>query len=267
MRIKTDWIINIGVILFLLLVCISSSYGQGRVEWTGDINNNWNNPGNWLVLSGSPMLPPAKDVDGDTVIIPSTMIAPVVMDGDSAFARKLILLDEAILTIAAGGVLIVENSFDIGLINAGLINNNGKTTIDSSYMDGVINQSTGSIINNGIFEILEGLGDRLKNYGTIINNASGQFLAGGGIGKGLINYPDASITNSGDFKVEYSHEDTLMINWGMIINHAGAAFTVDGGKGVGSILMQGSQIQNAGIFNAERSNGTKLIILQVLPYL
>ncbi len=247
-------------ISFALILISFHSYGQGSVEWNGSVNNDWKNANNWTVISGTPMTPPSRSVDGDTVTIPVVDVFPVVMNGDSAFARKLLILEGAMVTVEMGGVLIVENSPDHGLINAGMINNNGKFTVDSSYMHGVINEMTGHIQNNGVFEILEGLGDRLRNSGTIINNASATFLAGGGIGVGMINFPDASITNSGSFSVVYSHEDTLVINFGSIMNNAGANFTIDGGMGAGTITKPGSEIFNAGTFSAINSNGTRMII-------
>ncbi|WP_348679278.1 hypothetical protein [Flavobacterium coralii] len=72
--------------------------------WTGAVDNDWSNPGNWC--GGVP------SADDDVVVNENTVL-PVIESGVTAQAGSITVLSNAGITIESGGNLIVTNAVDI----------------------------------------------------------------------------------------------------------------------------------------------------------
>ncbi|WP_297333239.1 T9SS sorting signal type C domain-containing protein [Flavobacterium sp.] len=72
--------------------------------WTGAVDNDWSNPGNWC--GGVPS-------DDDDVVVDENTVLPMIADGVTAEAGSITVLSNAGITIESGGNLIVTNAVDI----------------------------------------------------------------------------------------------------------------------------------------------------------
>ena len=262
---------------------------QGTVKWTGAVNNDWTNAGNWMTVSGVPSLPPMGDNDGDQVIISGTApIMPVVLAGDAAFAKMLVIEANASLTVQATASLLVENSETNGLENSGIFHNYGTVDIDSSYLHAMVNNAGAQIINHigGVFSLMGGTdicginnaggtitndgdfymeyGDVsvLYNFGMITNNAGANFYARFfRDGKGIYNGLNASIINAGKLETNNGgfnptpYADTLIVNLGSIQNADGAIFRGFSYPGNGFFNGQAATLTNEGSIRLESLGG------------
>ena len=96
---------------------ITNIGGAMNNSWTGNIDNNWNNPGNWSKNS-VPVI--TEDVE-----IPYASNQPVVQTGIGASCNNLTINSNAILNINDGG----------SLITAGSITNNGTINTQRTISD------------------------------------------------------------------------------------------------------------------------------------
>jgi hypothetical protein len=59
-----------AVLTFSLLIFLLNGLNAITYEWKGTIDNNWNNPGNWLRGNGTPV--PGPPTAGDDIMIDGT---------------------------------------------------------------------------------------------------------------------------------------------------------------------------------------------------
>ncbi|MEO6499133.1 MAG: hypothetical protein ABIN95_08980 [Mucilaginibacter sp.] len=177
--------------------------------WTGSVNTDWNNAGNW---SGG--IPDAAD----DVTIPNVTNDPVISN-NAAVAKSVRVQSTGILTISAAGVLVVNGGSTFGLWNQGTVTNNGTIrggNISSPgnfgiYNQGNFNNNSGSLIQvdrastSGIALILGTMANAgTVNIGSLVpatnlmSGESGTFSNNvGGIVKGTGTIPGANFTNNG----------------------------------------------------------------------
>ena len=151
---------------------LSPSLAQAQT-WTGAVNNDYNNPGNWSTGT----VPPTS---GTVVTVNGTPNAPVVDGGTASASSGLIIGDGGAtagqLTVRNGGRLIGIGQTSIGGSNSGVAGGDGT----------VIVTGTGSLLQ-GTDQIFVGqsLNSRgtltIENGGTVRGNA-GSF----GVGEGSV---------------------------------------------------------------------------------
>jgi len=141
--------------VFLVMLCTAGNLSSQTITWSGAINTDWNNAGNWL--GGQVPFYLTK------VIIPNTANDPVISSGVQV--SNLTILSGAALT--NNNVLtIYASSPDITFLNQGTLTNNGWIWVN---------------YDNTILSTSSNIG--LKNEGVINNNASGTiFIADATLG-------------------------------------------------------------------------------------
>ncbi|MDX2136443.1 MAG: T9SS type A sorting domain-containing protein [Saprospiraceae bacterium] len=211
----------------------------GTITWTGAVSTDWHTAGNWSPAT----IPTSGSLSGDDVVIPVVGNGRYPEVTAMAFARSVSIAGGASLTVKSTGNLLVNASTTNGVTNAGMLTNQGTLKVDSSFSDGIVNQTGAMINNSGSLLVIEGTGSRLKNSGMVMN--TGTFTVDGGLGIGLINYANATINNTGGtFKVQFG-ENIRVDNYGAINNSAN--FRIDGAlKGAGLINRAGASVANTG---------------------
>mgnify|MGYP005842753611 CR=1 FL=1 len=256
--------------------CPSTSGEPARVSsastitWTGAINTDWHNVGNW-----SPAQIPQKgSLSGDDVIIPVVSSGNYPVVSAAAGARSVVIALGASLTVDLSGNLEVQGSPGTGLFNAGMLDNSGVLRVDTAMRHGIQNQSGASILNSGTLIATETDSLRLLNRGLV--NNSGSVLLDQGAWQGLHNLSGASILNQADatFTVQNGLSTRVfnagkidnygafralgglaganLINTDTILNRANATFQVT--KGAGRCVDNSGYICNAGQFTAGSSS-------------
>ncbi|MBK9255113.1 MAG: BspA family leucine-rich repeat surface protein [Saprospiraceae bacterium] len=192
-----NFIHNSTVFISLMFFLFSTNI-QSQTTWTGAIDSDWNNPGNWS--AGVPM------ATTDVVIADVTTNNPEVMTS-GAVAKSIIFNNSSNLTITSTGVLTIDGAtldgIDISI--GGLLINNGSIQIGMSSPVGRfgINNNNGQIINNSSGTIHV---HRANSSALILNNISGNFTNSGNIilgGTSNSNLSQYGIQNRGTF-INYS---------------------------------------------------------------
>jgi hypothetical protein len=244
-----------------------AAFSPGTAKWTGAINSDWDNPGNWTIYTGTPDFPPRKGSKGDGVWIPNVSSGSgnyPVISTTTAGARSIFLEAGATLTINTSSKLEVIGANKDGFINEGTFTNKGEILVDSAYRNAFDNRLTGQIINQGKVTLKNGFGKRLMNSGSITNNSGGDFKVLDGVDTALINYPLASITNNSSAIFTVSGGDTVRLyNRSSIVNKG--TFNVGGAKGGNGLVnaITGT-ISNEGGFNISGGKGIQLLNFGVL---
>jgi len=224
----------------------------GTITWTGAVSTDWHTAGNWSPAT----IPTSGSLSGDDVVIPVVGNGRYPEVTALAYARSISLAAGASLTVKSTGNLLVNASSIDGVTNAGMLTNEGIMKVDSSFGDGIVNQTGAQIINSGSLQIVEGTGSRLKNSGTV--NNTGNFNVDGGLDIGLINYANATINNNGGtFTVQYGN-NIRVDNYGSIRNSA--TFTIGGASGGMNLINRaGAEVVNlAGNFNIKDGVDTRV---------
>ncbi|WP_421800250.1 T9SS type A sorting domain-containing protein [Haliscomenobacter sp.] len=240
----------------------STNVAGNTVRWTGAVSTDWYTPGNWTTVSGTPSIPPQRgSTTGDHVIIPNVSAGsgnfPVIASG-TAGARSVTLEAGASLTIGSTAVLEVVGSDADGFTNSGLLTNEGTLKVDSAYNDAFVNKLGAQFINKKAVSLSHGFGNRLVNYGTVNNNANGNFYIDLGVDTALLNYATGVITNNSLFTVS-SGNNVRVFNLGTIHNQSGT-FSVQGASaGTGVANDKKASIINEGTFEIRGGVGAQLI--------
>ncbi|MEM9916871.1 MAG: lectin-like protein [Bacteroidota bacterium] len=156
----------------LFFLCICSIGTQAQNLWTGNVDSDWNNPGNWV--GGVP-------TTGVTATVPGNPVG-----GNDPIYNGPPIID---YTIQVSGVLTFNNL----VYNNGLIINfsGGQIIINGSFFNsgGKVFDNDGMLENNGTFD----------NYGTFDNAASATFmnLPGATFNNFATYRSNGTITNSG----------------------------------------------------------------------
>lgn len=200
--------------LLILLLCTGPALLAQSTNWTGQANNEWNNPDNWDNGIPSP---------GDEVCIgcapnDNPLFWPIL---SGAFDFDFELQNNGLLTIATEGILTnnrqIRNNLGGFILNKGEIFNNDFLV---NFKGGIINND-GTITNNGrLFNHPE---SQMDNDGFIINNFL--FLTRNDFENdhSLYNGPDGEIIN--DDRITNNGE---IINDGEFGNTTGARFDNNG---------------------------------------
>jgi hypothetical protein len=198
-------------LILLLLILAPFSYAQ---NWTGSVNNDWNNPSNWSAwpLNG-------QNITINPAFYSGNSLHPVI-SANSVFVPGFILLDN-------GGVLTISANL---------------TTSDDVE---VLGTGSSLIINNGTFSVNTGNGGRL-----IIDLGSTMVINGGAtiVGERFIAGSGAVITiHNGTVS---SGERLLMDEGGKIIQYDGQVSVAQTfAMADGSLLNNSGYILHGGILN------------------
>lgn len=171
--------------LFALFLSITSSISLSAQNWTGNVNNDWNNSANW---SAWPLN--AQDLTIDPAFLTGAAVYPTI-SSNSSFSPGLVL-------ILNGGQLTIEANL---------------TTQDDVEVLGL---GSSIIVNNGVFSVNPGGGGRLVvDLGATLVQNSGNII----VDERFIAGEDAIITiNNG---VASSGERLLMDLGGKFIQNNG----------------------------------------------
>jgi len=170
---------------FAIFISITSSISLSAQNWTGNLNNDWNNSANW---SAWPLN--AQDLTIDPAFLTGAAVYPTI-SSNSSFSPGLVLIQN-------GGHLTIEANL---------------TTQDNVEVLGV---GSSIIVNNGIFSVNPGDGGRLiVDLGATLVQNSGNII----VDERFIAGEDAIITiNNG---VASSGERLLMDLGGKFIQNNG----------------------------------------------
>ena len=185
------------VALYLALVLnANDAAAQATFQWTGNIDNNWEVPGNWQLISGTDINNNGYPDDGDNAIfvnLPSTLTT-ITNAGQTLGTLTLSGSAQVILDLG-GNDLITNGAFSV--TGTGLIR----------IQDGNFNPNS-VVVSNGTAEILS---DFTVNTTTVVSGGTltlgsgtttftGDFTLSGGTfnaGSGSINVQGANFTKSG----------------------------------------------------------------------
>ena len=166
MNIKIEKIKYLSILFVLQLLLVQISFAQ--TTWTGDIDTDWNNPGNWTAGV------PTATVD---VAIPNMVNDPIISTPD-AVAKSVNVFTHSILLITTEGILTVNGSTTQRILNNGTIENSGIIYVGNSGISG----------NYGIVN-----GRTINNYGQININRANQ--------AGFLSSTGSTFTNSGEINI------------------------------------------------------------------
>ncbi|MEO1260816.1 MAG: T9SS type A sorting domain-containing protein [Bacteroidota bacterium] len=228
------------VFRFLLLLIIGLSAFSAQAQWTGAVNSDWHNPGNWV--GGN--IPTSIDF----VFIDPATRDPVISTSVTLYGMQV--NPGAGLTINSNGKLNLRN-FDYRLAildNLGTVTNNGEINIISFASENYAILNEGTFTNNGTVEV-----ERTTNFGFlnatdgILDNKSGSSLLIGTVEAveydALRNF--GQVINRGSMSLEKANVD------GLGNNGTDATFSNLAG-GTVNIGTQNGSIGRLGI----RNNGT-----------
>ncbi len=238
-------------LIFSTILCLSLN---AQTIWTGDVDTDWNNPGNWS--AGIP-------TSGMTVTIPGSPT-----NGNFPVYSGNPVID---FTIQNAGTItfddFVYNNGTIVNFNIGTLVNNNNYFVNAGS---VVFDNDGSFTNTGTFE----------NFGTFDNAASATFTNASGatlINQGLFRNNGAFenngiIINNGMLRsTDDLQNNSTIENYGFIENPFGSVATNSAGSSInnyagsefghngtfqndGSISNDGRfEVQNAGVFTHDGS--------------
>ncbi|MES2774993.1 MAG: hypothetical protein V4722_12455 [Bacteroidota bacterium] len=123
MNFSTAYIMRSTLVLFaVLLLATNTSSLYAQTTWTGNLNNDWNNAGNW-----SAGVPSAAD----DVTIPSTTKDPGISVA-GAVAKSVTVLVDGRLAVSFAGTLTINGATTQGILNQGIIVNSGSIIVGNT---------------------------------------------------------------------------------------------------------------------------------------
>ncbi len=159
-----------GLLFFFVLVFGLQAHATHT--WTGAVNNDWNNAGNWN---------PASIPSGaDFVVIPNVATDPEIKTGAVAGIIGLEIKDEATLKINQNAQLHIDGSTGNAIENNGRIYNFG-------------------LIRIGFMASISGHG--IENNGTLTNSQLGHILIDGCTGSGIVCDYNSEVANFGHIMI------------------------------------------------------------------
>lgn len=214
---------------------VTLSYGFAyETIWTGAVNTDWNNAGNWT--GGVP----TATMD---VTIPNVTNDPL-LNTATGVAKTILVQSGGNLTIGAAGTLAINNSTVQGILNQGTVQNNGTINIGGTAAVGQFGINNEGTFNNtaGQINIDRTTDIALYNhFGTFINTTGISIGATTAVGYyGIRN--DGSFTNTGgQIKIDRADFSAL--------NNTGT-FANSGNITIGATAAAGEDgIRNSGVFN------------------
>jgi hypothetical protein len=200
-----------GILLtFLLFILVFQAHATHI--WTGAVNNNWNNPGNWN---------PASIPGGfDFVKIPNVANDPEIKTGNSAYVSGIELETGASLIVNASALLEIEGSIGDAILNRGTFENFGMLVIGFST----------PINDRGI-----------HNFGSFINRPNAQLSIDQCMGSGIFS-EDGDILNFGKLNIgslAHISGHGIYLSHSVMANYFNAELTIDRTTNIG--LWNGDQ--------------------------
>ena len=179
------------MVLFLTLAHVAL-YGATST-WRGNTNTNWHTASNW----DTGLIPSTSD----DVVISSAINQPTI-SAAGAVAKSVTVNGDAILTIAAMGVLSINGATTQGVLNNGTIHNNGTLSIGATSSGGGYGIYNKALFNNnvgGIINIDRSLYYGIWNQNGIFTNDARLIIgANFSVGSlGILNYATINNTVSG----------------------------------------------------------------------
>lgn len=155
-----------------------------NITWTGAVNTDWNNAGNWSCNS----------VPGDqmTVEISNVLNKPVLSSGSVGYVNDLIIDNGSSLTVSGNTIQI-----------SGTITNNGTLTAISGTVQ--MNGSAAQSIGANVFA-----GNTIKDL--IINNSSGVTLQGALNITGIVSLQNGNLSSGGNLTLISTAAQTALIS-------------------------------------------------------
>ncbi|MEZ4772571.1 MAG: T9SS type A sorting domain-containing protein [Bacteroidia bacterium] len=218
------------------------------IEWTGAIDNNWHNSGNW-----SPSRVPNSL---DFVNISAANNDPHIWSGSPATAKVVRVLGGGELTIEPNATLNISPRISNGISNNGMItNDNGEiniTTVGFITYTGILNNTNATFINKfgGVINIvgMDGNGIFNNSNSTFTNQLGGTINIGtvsGPIGEnGIQNEAGGTFSNFGSLDIRKANLAGIQ-NAGTFSNNIGGYIEVRE-TGQDGILCTGGAFTNNG---------------------
>ncbi len=237
--------------MLLVLLCTTGGLFALDTNWTGNVNSDWNNPGNWTVgVPGPNHSVGISDMPNDPVI--ST---------PNAAAQSINIGNNGILTITSTGTLtgdIFWNNPTATVVNNGtltfnaLLNYNTFTNNPGGQLiinTNLYNAAPGTFNNAGNIAIGAGTYP-LQNLGMFNNNTGGQINIAGVSGNGIsIHNISGIFTNEGNIAIGTSQSSGIY----SISNNA--TFNNDAGQ------INIKRSTHAGIYNDNGTFNNQAVIL------
>jgi len=226
------------LILLLLSLCLGKNMQAQITTWTGSVDTDWFDPGNWD--NGVPTA-------SATATIPSAANNPEI-DGNAMAVANVVEIDFAgQLTIKSGSQLDLQEI----TINDGelIIESNATLTSTSSNSDGItLSDPSASVTNDGTINVNNSTLD-----GIYLDNGSASFTNNGTITitaaglDGISMYDNAAtFTNAGTIIVNGSDFDGFFLE-------DGSTFTNNGSISISNTTDDGIDTNSSGTF---QNNGT-----------
>ena len=200
---------------FIFLVASISL--QAQTNWTGTVDNDWNNAANWS--AGVPDASNGANIN-------NVGNAPVIFSGTNAVAKSVTLQANANLTVQHGASLTIDNALGDGILNKGTFDNAGQIIIGLNGKvgsDGIQNLGTFNNLNDGDIQIEETHAHGIFNTSGSTFDNSGLIKIGGHKLTGKIGLSNYSVFNNlpgGDLLIEETGEDGILNAAGHLKNSA-----------------------------------------------
>ena len=224
-----------SMVLFLTLLHVALYAATST--WRGNTNTNWHTASNW----DTGLIPSTSD----DVVISSAINQPTI-SAAGAVAKSVTVNGDAILTIAAMGVLSINGATTQGVLNNGTIHNNGTLSIGATSSGGGYGIYNKALFNNnigGIINIDRSLYYGIWNQNGTFTNAARLIIgANFSVGSlGILNYATINNTVSGTIEIERT---------GTGLHNFKGSFTNSGKITIGALSFVGNYgLRNTSTFN------------------
>ena len=238
-----------GILLTFLLFILGFQAHATHI-WTGAVNNDWNNAGNWN--------PASVPNSFDFVKIPDVANDPVINTGQAVACSGLEIAEYASLKIQANGQIGIDGSIGNAILNEGTLENAGVLFIGFvTPINGQGIQNTGLFVNKTGAQVLidQCTGAGINSDQGIIQN-SGKLSVGAFVSTGAYGIQ----TGNGTF-INYASGEVSIDRAGTTAfwNGAHCTFSNFGKLTIGAKANTGKTgIENNGYFN---NNGTGEILI------
>ncbi len=249
MKKVTNHLTHLKTILILTFLTASLALNAQSATWTGAVNTNWNTAGNWT-FSGI-----GAGFNNQTkFIIPANATGPTTASNASVTMAGLVIGNNATATVPMGFTLKIRDDFNFicncdGILNRGMLTNNGTIDIDNTSFIGIKNNGNGTLTNNGTIDIDDANSDGIHNLGTLTNN--GTIDIDDAIAEGIHNL--GTLTNNDTIDIDDTFSNGIS-NRGTLTNQSngqiniGQNLSVGGTAGInsqsgGNLINDGSTIK------------------------
>ncbi|MGE3181156.1 MAG: autotransporter-associated beta strand repeat-containing protein [Phycisphaerae bacterium] len=226
-----------------------SASAQGfQYAWTGIVDTNWHNPGNWMMLTGVDTPPPPPSGPFAVAYVDGSANFPIISAPASVDLLNLAENSSAFLGIFPGGVLTAASGVSLGGTVGGPTSPSGTISVLASRLT-----------TSGLFVGVSGEGElNISAAGRV--DALLTSIAFKETGRGEITVDGVgSILNAGNnLYIGDEGEGTLAITNGGAVTTGGASIGSEGGDAAGELLVSGTGSQfTSSILNIALDNGAE----------